>query len=305
MKKIKLSSILLILTITFCKAQTVNIPDTNFLNALISIGVDTSGDNQIQTGEALAIEKIIVHGKSIADLTGIEAFTNLTYLACDTNSLSALDVSNNLLLDTLNCNNNSIAVLDVTMLSALSKLNCASNKITTFDPTLNLNLKWFDIGNNPITTLDVTKNVELLLLDIVLCASLNEIDLSKNLELEELLALINLNNLKLIDVSNNSKLTSLNVLFVLGTGIPKTICVSETQLANIPEKWYINSNDSYTTTCEYITGIEENQTYVTPKLIKAFDILGNAINLNNIKTHQGVVILMYDDGSTKKVVKIK
>lgn len=70
----------------------VTIPDNNFLNALIELGVDTNGDGIISTAEAEAITFLNVSHKSISDITGIEAFVNLD---CSSNQLTTLDISNN------------------------------------------------------------------------------------------------------------------------------------------------------------------------------------------------------------------
>ena len=76
-------------------AQNVNIPDTNFKNALISAGVDTNEDGEISYAECEAIKKLDVSQKNISDMTGIEAFVNLDTLYCWENQLTSLDVSNN------------------------------------------------------------------------------------------------------------------------------------------------------------------------------------------------------------------
>src|SRR5665647_859011 len=75
-------------------AQNVNIPDANFKAALIGNGIDINVDGEIQYDEASAYAgSISVNSQSIADLTGIEAFTNITSLDCSSNSLEGLDVS--------------------------------------------------------------------------------------------------------------------------------------------------------------------------------------------------------------------
>lgn len=72
----------------------VNIPDANFKAKLIELGVDSNNDNEIQYSEAaLQTGTLNVSGSNIADLTGLEAFVNLTGLYCTGNNLTQVDVS--------------------------------------------------------------------------------------------------------------------------------------------------------------------------------------------------------------------
>jgi hypothetical protein len=287
----------LCLTSYTAQSQTVTIPDVNFKNALISRGVDTSNDSIIQVSEALAVTKLLVHGKSITNLTGIGAFTNLTYLACDTNQLTSLDVSLNIHLDTLNCNNNKLTSLDVTMLPLLSRLNCSTNKLPNLDVTKNLDLTWFDIGYNPIPSIDLSKNINLTSLDIVLCTSLTTIDLTNNINLETLLALLNNNTLLFLNVSYNTKLTTLN-LSRFGTSQAKTICVNATQKAAIPSGWTKGSMDVYTTE-NCTVGIEELKAPTPNKqVLKICNLLGQEKSADNLAP--GIYIYYYSDGTYQK-----
>ena len=79
MKPLILSIVILSLAYYTC-AQNVNIPDTNFKNALIEAGIDTSGNGEISQDEAEAITYLDVSDKNISDMTGIEAFINLLEL---------------------------------------------------------------------------------------------------------------------------------------------------------------------------------------------------------------------------------
>ena len=57
-------------------AQIVNIPDANFLAELISDGVDTNDDGQIQVSEAEAVTNLVIISSDISSLEGINRFTN-------------------------------------------------------------------------------------------------------------------------------------------------------------------------------------------------------------------------------------
>ena len=77
--------------------QNVNIPDVNFKAYLVGEPlINTNGDTEIQVSEANTFNGTIwCENVNITDLTGIEYFTTLTYLYCDSNQLTSLDVSNN------------------------------------------------------------------------------------------------------------------------------------------------------------------------------------------------------------------
>ncbi|UPT71355.1 MAG: T9SS type A sorting domain-containing protein [Flavobacterium sp. JAD_PAG50586_2] len=73
----KLYIILLFLS-AFANAQIVNIPDANFKAALLSIGVDTNYDGEIQVAEAQERTMVIIDNQPlITSIEGIQSFTNL------------------------------------------------------------------------------------------------------------------------------------------------------------------------------------------------------------------------------------
>ncbi len=77
--KTLLPLITILLFALFVNAQVVNIPDANFKAALVDdLSINTNGDGEIQVSEALATTNINVRDSHITDLSGIEAFTNLT-----------------------------------------------------------------------------------------------------------------------------------------------------------------------------------------------------------------------------------
>ncbi|WP_147299181.1 T9SS type A sorting domain-containing protein, partial [Winogradskyella eximia] len=94
---------------------TVNLPDANFKAALVAdTSINTDNDTEISCDEATAFTgTIIVNNQNISDLTGIEAFTNITGLRCEYNAITLLDVSNNPSLSDFRCNNNALEVLNM------------------------------------------------------------------------------------------------------------------------------------------------------------------------------------------------
>ena len=86
MKKLLLLPLLLSLFVA--DAQTTAIPDPNFEQALINIGLDVIPiDGVIPTANIDTLTILIVAAQGLSDLTGIEDFTSLTYLNCGYNPL--------------------------------------------------------------------------------------------------------------------------------------------------------------------------------------------------------------------------
>jgi len=92
---------------------------------------------------------------SIADLTGIEDFTSLTYLNCAGNFLTTLDVSNNTSLIALYCYDNQLTNLDVSIHTQLTDLFCDNNQLSSLDVSNNSLLIDFQCGDNLLSSLDI------------------------------------------------------------------------------------------------------------------------------------------------------
>jgi hypothetical protein len=90
MKKI----LLLLLLAPLCSiSQIVSIPDSAFKTFLISNGVDTNGDGNIQQSEALAITSLNIVGQTlIASFEGLEAFENLETLTIHSSAVETLNI---------------------------------------------------------------------------------------------------------------------------------------------------------------------------------------------------------------------
>jgi len=138
----------------------VTIPDANFkANLLANNAINTNGDSEIQCDEASVFTgSISCSNSSIADYTGLEAFTSLTSLTCSNNPATSLDISQNTVLTYLYCDGNPIGTLDVTANTALTSLYCQNNNLTTLDLSQNAQLTQLSCPNNSITTLDFTGN---------------------------------------------------------------------------------------------------------------------------------------------------
>lgn len=122
--------------------NVVYIPDNNFKYSLNNIGVNTNGDFFIQVSEAENFTKnMTLRSNGIKDLTGIEAFTNLTKFYSYNNTIENIDLSNNKKLTLVLCNGNGVKNLNLTENTLLEYLYCSDNEIAELDLSKNINLK--------------------------------------------------------------------------------------------------------------------------------------------------------------------
>ncbi|MBT8272647.1 MAG: T9SS type A sorting domain-containing protein [Bacteroidia bacterium] len=177
----------------FVQAQIINFPDVALKNKLLSAGpgetvardidgnfvaIDTNADNEIDVAEALVIFQLNISSSNIADLSGLENFTNLTRLEVNLNELTLFDGTAFINLEYLDFSNNVLTTVDVSGLS---------------------NLEIFWAFGNPFTSIDVSSLSALELLNIDFCDNLTSLDVS------------NLTSLIDLSCSSNDTMTSLNV----------------------------------------------------------------------------------------------
>jgi len=233
-----------------------NFPDDNFRTFLKN---QTYGQDMVITDEEMkGITELYLNEKNISSLKGIEHFTSLTTLLCDSNSIAQLDVSKNVALTKLSCCKNCLTSLDVSKntallilkcginyltqldvsnLSSLTVLDCSANKITSVDVSNNLDLTSLNCSGNKINSLDVSKNTKLISLSCGGCG-LSNIDVTKNSALTSLFC--GSNQLTSLDVTKNSALTDLNCYYnqltrldvSKNTALTYLVCVAN-QLTNI------------------------------------------------------------------------
>ena len=179
-----------------------------------NIGWDKNDDGTVSLKDAnlekiRAVTELDINGPpfteegKLTDLSGIEWFTGLTYLSCNDNNLTELDVSKNTALETLSCSGNQLTTLDVSANTALEYLRCRSNQLMTLDVSANTALRWLWCEDNQLAALDVSKNTAL---DILYCErnQLAELDVSGCTALGTLFCFSN--QLRSLDVSKNTAL---------------------------------------------------------------------------------------------------
>ena len=192
----------------------VDIPDVNFKNALLAdTNINTLDDGEISLAEAEAFTGTIdVQNLGIGDLTGIEAFLNITGLDAANNNLSSINLNDNSLLESVILNGNPLGTLDLSGNVALNHLQVAECSLSGgIDLSNQTNLTFLSIGGNSLTTLD----------------------LSANTVLDDLRA--NPNNLTTLDLSNNTALRFLRL------GNNQLTTLNLTGLANLVQLFAFNN----------------------------------------------------------------
>ena len=108
-----------------------NFPDANFRKYLLE--QDYGSDGVLTETEIAEITYMDLYGTDIENLKGIGYFKGLEYLACTSNKLTSLDVSECSNLRMLHCSLNKLTSLDVSGCSMLNALYCNANQLTSLD----------------------------------------------------------------------------------------------------------------------------------------------------------------------------
>jgi N6-adenosine-specific RNA methylase IME4 len=204
--KTKLLVLLFLASLT-TYAQYTLIPDLNFENKLIALGIDSGAtDGKVLTTRINKWTTLDVSSSSISDLTGIQDFAGLTTLNCSSNQLTVLDIGKNTALSTLHCNSNQLSKLDISKNTELMVLNCFSNQLVSLDLNNHTKLRYLDCSSNQLALLDVSKNLALWNL---YCYSnqLTTLDVSVNTGLTDFIC--SSNKLTSLDISNQKALSYL------------------------------------------------------------------------------------------------
>lgn len=209
----------------------VDFKDENFKTYCVRY-FDLNQDGEISFAEAKMIKKIIVYTEAtyglrpsfdIKSLGGIEYFENLTYLKCSGTSASSsqyepssggsgklieLDVSKNLLLDTLICSANQLTQLDISCNKKLSYLDCGHNMISQLDVSNNMELTNLGCESNLLANLIITNNPTIRIINCTYNKLLTQLDVSNNKSLKQIYS--SYSAIDYLDVSGDISLEILN-----------------------------------------------------------------------------------------------
>ena len=211
---------LLLLFSAFANAQIVNIPDANFKATLLAYTpnnhdingnqlpyIDTNSNGEIEVSEALQVGQIFIYNSAISNITGIEFFTNLTYLNVQSASLSSINVSSLINLESLVCSNSQLTQLDVSSLTNLNSLDCSFNDIESLNLSNLVNLKYLLCQYNNISTINFSPSANFIKINCEV-NNLSNLNVNNFTQLNELIC--SHNYLSSLNVSN---LSNLNFLF--------------------------------------------------------------------------------------------
>ena len=128
-----------------------------------SDGVPDTGP--IYPADVSGITNLSLANRSISSLAGIEHFTGLIHLEAPHNQLTSVDVSSNVLLESLNLFHNQLTSIDVSNNSALRWLHLSyDNQLTSVDVSNNPALEILMVSFLRLTTLDISNNPNLQIL---------------------------------------------------------------------------------------------------------------------------------------------
>jgi Secretion system C-terminal sorting domain len=260
-------------------AQNVSIPDINFKNYLLSnVLINVNLDSEIQITEAANYTgSIFAENKNISDLTGIEAFVNLTTLHCFTNQLTSLNLASNVKLTSLACGGNLLTSLNLSSNTLLQDLDAVLNQLSTITLGNNPTLGSLKLTNNQLSSLNVSSCSSLWFLNIKQNL-ITSIDLTNNPLLQTLiiennpissLDLSPLSALTIVQLKNNN-LNFLNIQTGNNTGIfafeaignPNLTCIQVDDSAWSSSNWAsIDATSFFSENCSL--GIAEEKTPVS------------------------------------------
>lgn len=298
----------------------VYIPDPIFKNYLVNHNptIDSNGNSEIEYTEAEAYSNLFLIGEmNISDLTGVEAFINLTQLHCYNNNLTSLDLGGLTNLNALycygnqltslnldgdynltiiDCYENQLTSLDVSGLSNLYELFCNDNQLTSLQLAGTTSLGDLKCENNQLTNLDVSNSANLISLG---CSGnpITSLGVSNLTSLQYLYCYDTL--ISTLDVTNNTSLITLvyndnpNLISVyMKNGANEDInlsnnpnlrfiCADESQIQSIQSQLYV-LNMIYTVCnsyCSYTPG--GNYNTITGTL--TFDDDDNGCDVTDIR----------------------
>lgn len=243
------------------QAQIVNIPDAALKNTLLVYEpvIDTNHDGEIQVNEALTVTSLYLNtdGGYIENLTGLEAFTNLTSLGMTYISATGFNPSTLTQLQTLSCIYvDNMTTLDLSGMTSLRNINTSETHLTSLNISGLINLRNLKCYGNPISSLNLTGLINLETLDcnstgltslnLSGLSSLLTIDCSSNTQLSSLIT-TGANNITSLNCSNcnltSLAITNLTQLNNLNCGYQKSgggIGISNLDLTGLNSLTFLN-----------------------------------------------------------------
>jgi WD40 repeat protein len=180
-----------------------NFPDPNF-RAAVEEFMGVEPDGVFTAGEASSkTDNLVVSGRDIISVEGLEYFENLTYFDCSNNKITEIDLSKNIELTSMYCYFNDINSLNLNKNTKLKGINISSNPIVDIDFSNNTKLNYLALSYTNVSSLDLSNNINLNMLHIHNNLMLKSLDLTNNINLKEISCLFNsIENISLPDSSH-------------------------------------------------------------------------------------------------------
>ncbi len=208
-------------------SQYTSVPDANFEQALIDLGIDTDGtlNGLVLTSDVASIVSIDLDDKNISDLNGIESFSALETLRIRSNNLTQIDLSNNL---------------------ALKSLYAGYNFFTSVDLSAHTSLMRLGLEGNPLTELLLSSAATQFYEFNVSDTQLTEIDLSGYPDL----ALVIISNNPVIERFTLKNGNNTGILIYQSSNTPLLSCIEVDDASYSTSNWTsVDANSTFSTDC--------------------------------------------------------
>ncbi|MEZ4794681.1 MAG: hypothetical protein R2773_04260 [Flavobacteriaceae bacterium] len=156
-----LFSVLMLFGVLAGRAQYTQVPDPNFEQALIDLGIDSEGilDGQFPTADGIGVEYLYLDNRNINDITGIEAFVDLLWLDLYGNNLVTVDLSGVAQsVYTLNIGNNHLQQVDLSPLPGLINIGLHKNDLTFIDASNFTSGFVLSASDNPLISVNLNNS---------------------------------------------------------------------------------------------------------------------------------------------------
>ena len=317
MKAILSFCIFSFLSLNWVQAQNVYIPDANFKSALITIGIDTNSDGEIQLTEAQAVvTDLNLNNKNISDLTGIKSFTNVINLYCGPNNLTTADLSGMVNIRHVYLGDNALTSINVNGMTNLRYLSCGNNQLSAVNLDGLLYLRHLNLSNNQFSSLQISnlpslENFHFMFNNVSATLAFSAVPLleviyANNSHLTSI-NLSNLNALKILNCNSN-QLSSLsfqdgvlqNMQFLSVTDNPmQFVCKDSYDLLPNTDPVPQLTNACILATIE--TAKEQGKLTITPNPAKEYINLNHEVNQIKIFNWEGKIVLNKKDNKEIRI----
>ena len=110
--------------------STTYVPDDNFEQALIDLGLDDVLDDYVKTIDISGLKGLDISDKNISDLTGIEDFAMLWSLNCSGNNISEISLLFGLSLYSIDLSKNLLSSLNLTEFGCINDIDVQENPLS-------------------------------------------------------------------------------------------------------------------------------------------------------------------------------